>query len=100
MASFNPCFVGFPFRTGYHVLNHVARYKQFQSLFCWISVSDSHINNFFLIRFGGFNPCFVGFPFRTTGKLPLSRTVDKFQSLFCWISVSDTAYNGTHKQKN
>jgi len=61
--SFNPCFVGFPFRTTSRNAN-TKIYHQFQSLFCWISVSDLHKRSP-RNRVRRFNPCFVGFPFRT-----------------------------------
>ena len=39
--------------------------KQFQSLFCWISVSDIVSVPDSSSIFESFNPCFAGFPFRT-----------------------------------
>jgi len=40
-SCFNPCFAGFPFRT-HSNNNPIANIPMFQSLFCWISVSDLH----------------------------------------------------------
>jgi len=84
---FNPCFAGFPFRTW--ALQDRPFELLFQSLFCWISLSDLEEYNYasgitsvsilVLLDFpfgryfrrhnaqttGCFNPCFAGFPFRT-----------------------------------
>ena len=67
---FNPCSVGFSFRTVEAVLTSVSACKKFQSLFCWI---------FF---FG---------PSPTTTQSAYFEASTGFQSLFCWIFFSDVA---------
>jgi len=44
-GCFNPCFAGFPFRTPAGVGVFLKHVQPFQSLFCWISVSDRFNTN-------------------------------------------------------
>jgi len=112
--GFNPCFAGFPFRTKLNYKYYPSpeefqslfcwislsdkdtlasignAFTGFQSLFCWISLSDYPRSNGLRICFGNcFNPCFAGFPFRTRLSWSIKMSAFWFQSLFCWISLSD-----------
>jgi len=68
LRRFNPCFAGFPFRTSGTKASPIFFAELFQSLFCWISVSD------------------------TANTINNAINNVMFQSLFCWISVSDVVF--------
>ena len=76
----------FPF--GPEALLTIKLFIVFQSLFCWISLSDISIVTLQCLK-PRFNPCFAGFPFRTENHNPHQPQLQQFQSLFCWISLSD-----------
>ena len=88
-SSFNPCCAGCGFQTA-SARSQAKKYLEFQSLLCWMWVSDIPTTNHNYPPRPRFNPCCAGCGFQTIESLVGALPDSVFQSLLCWMWVSDT----------